>query len=370
MYAFSLFTTPRPSGKRFWLNNSQLQSQKAVPVSHGHVKTTRAVSMAEFAAIRSTLTSRNVLAYGICNYTEARIVTKEVCKANPSLGIPRALTHFQYVKSPSILCLDYDPQDDAPIQTHEEVFETLCKTCRAFRDAPVVFDLSGSTCIKNRNTGEVLRSQKGKRIYVGIADGTDIPRFGNALFQALFQSGHGWIVTTQSRMRLKRSIIDRAMFSPIQPDYCAAACKSPLYQDRPTPRVFNNDAQPMDTRNEFQGLLEKPRHSAMKVTDTKPAPAPTQEPGQPGQFLEPDTRIELKSGIRVSWREILRNSAKYHKQLCLDPFENSKDGMIFSKGTPGIRSFLSGGTFYKSRYQNFAEMPKLAGVIRKAVARS
>lgn len=375
MYAVSLLTSASPASKRFSLNTSgSLTSAKAWPISRGRVQTVRLDSMADFAALLPTLSARDVLMYGTCAHESCQIVTKDDYQrmgdaAQQNNCIPRSKSHFSYKAGQNgILCLDYDPQD-GQIYTHDEWLSILYSICAALKNAPLVLTHSASSHIFHGN--KMLRGPKGKRIYVGIQDAAEIPRFGLALFRALIRAGHGWTITTSSGVRLERTLIDRAMLSPTQPDYAGGAvCAHPLYQERPAPVILNAEADPLDTR----GLL------IVRQDEDRPSPAPrtrtasttTQEAQArtrtgaaavvSTQYLTHSQVIETKEHGLTTWGEIMRNPSRWHRAQCYDPWHPDKDAMILTRGNVGIFSYLGGGT----RYQEMPRGAVITGAPKRA----
>jgi len=364
VYYCSKIISSTLASKQFTLDqNGQLVSSPAIPISLGEIERLEIKDAKDFADILASLWPNEVLLYGLSDYQHARITTKK--RFNPQIQgtIPRSKSHIQYRPLPGILCIDYDPQDGKEPLRHSELLQSLYKACPELNGAPIVLAHSASTYIYNGNN--VLKGHKGKRVYVMVHDATDIPRAGMILFQRLFEIGHGWTVTTKNGAILHRSIIDRAMFSPVQIDYAAGAiCDSQLIQRRPLPIVINNDAKPWDSQASLPDIAN--RKSIKTTTDvikrniktktTKRCKCIIKDTSETGFTRE--TNITLwESGKVVTLQDIMFNKKTYHGTECVDPVsptrgskygkETPRPAVIFSNSSsPCIHSHEDQGTLY------------------------
>ena len=204
----------------------------------------------EFAQYLDSLSPGDSLAFGIPPENTVAIRTKSELKKLKSQGIERDQDevllvardrdHFSYLKDPGIMMLDYDPQDDKPALSKDNLVECIQETAPELKNSPLVWKASSSSYIYNQDTGEELTGLLGQRIYVFVDDATEIPRLGKNLFHRLWLAGYGYIRLSSSGNILPRTIVDAAVWQPERLDFAGGAfCHSPLVQHRPLAEVIN-----------------------------------------------------------------------------------------------------------------------------------
>lgn len=153
-------------------------------------------------------------------------------------AIARTRDYFQYTDAPAILMIDHDPSKWAPqLQDRDEFLRVLEEICPAMRTAARIITTSTSSGIRDKATGELVSDSGGMHIYFPVTRGSDIERFGAALFKRLWLANWGYIALARNGAKLVRSIIDGAVFSPERLDFVAGAVVGDgLYQDRPAPK--------------------------------------------------------------------------------------------------------------------------------------
>ena len=220
---------PPVVGKVF---RSDRASQTIMNYSTADFMVTTASSLVEFADLVEVMeVGREYLIYGVPlgGAVEGTITTNG--RADKAGALPKTLEHFGFAKkSPGILCCDVDPPEGMRFDA-AGAREAFLSAVPALTDYGSVWLPSSSSFIYRE--GEELRGLRGSRLYWGVLDASDIPRAGGVLFKRLWLAGHGWIRISEAGVPLERTLYDRAMLSPVQPDFCAGAyCEPPFSQRR------------------------------------------------------------------------------------------------------------------------------------------
>jgi hypothetical protein len=126
--------------------------------------------------------------------------------------------------APAVLPLDvdHDAADALGLTTHEAVVELVRALMPEATDSPVAVRGSVSSGIALVATGELLLSH-GRRAYVPLRSGVDIPTWLDALEARAIRAGIHWHKITENGVLLVRGPFDQAMKKITQPDFCAAA---------------------------------------------------------------------------------------------------------------------------------------------------
>lgn len=228
-------------------------------MAYGTVQTKRYHTLSEFAAkTLSKLKPCHALAYGVCDYPQAEVFSKirlETAKPGSLPMVSRSQSFFRFSEGPALMMIDADAPKAGNALTEDELLTILFEVWPEMANAPYMISHSSTSHIHNDETGIQLIGQRGLRIHVLVANGADIPRAGKILFRRLVMAGYGRIEFAKNGRRLRRSTIDGAVFQAERFDFCAGmACKPPLVQRRPEPRIYNDDAQPLDTRKTLPNL--------------------------------------------------------------------------------------------------------------------
>lgn len=222
----------------------------------GLAETKQFTTLADFAGALAKLSPACAMIYGHCGYDQARVVTQAQLATSKEGRLPviaRTREFFQYPAGPAILMIDHDVPKEAEVLPDGELLSRLYRVCPALEYAPHVIAQSASSFIYDGD--HELIGQRGRRIYVLIADGRDIPRAGNVLFKRLQLAGFGHVEIGKAGQFLERSPIDAAVYQPERLDFCGGAfCQAPLEQHRPLPVVYNSGACPLNTREALPDL--------------------------------------------------------------------------------------------------------------------
>ncbi len=415
MLSFTRFNAIKPTrlSKRFTLaNDATLKKEGGGDLLEGTAEKLVVADLAEFAALLPTLTPRQALSYGINGHDRARVVTAAAVAGaaaqSSEFVIARTRDHFTWPAGPGLMMLDYDAPQDGPALSPDELRAALAAACPALADAPAVWRPSASSCIHDAKTGAELRGIAGQRLYVAVADATDISRALVVLFDRLWLAGFGRYELSKSGAWLARSAIDASVAQPERLDFCGGAdCGKGLQQRLPDPILVNPGAPYLDTRAalpdldaaerqrlaELRESLKQPlraeqqriraewittrvdaRLSALPETDraeAKPKLEKVYRKAADGGRLEPDFElIVVKKGSQarkqVTVGELLKDRA-YHEATTCDPLEpdypsgqsrlvgwlnlRAKEPYLQSQAHGGTRYVLvprAGGTFSKA----------------------
>jgi len=383
MYEFTLFTATHDVNKMFRYPLPPLGrvpnplprqpvGVKPLLMGKGAAETIRCQAMSEFAAFLPTLTSQQFTAYGVCGRESAGVVTipEHARLGRPADPIPRSAEFFKFGPGPGIMALDYDVWPGCEPFSFEEILSRLFAVAPELRIAPMMLWHSSSTFIY-AESGEQYCGDGGKRIYIGLAEAEDIPRLGEVLFRKLIGGGcHAYRLSKDGDV-LPRTIVDKMLFLPTQPDFCGhgAICAWGLCQRRPAPELLNPSAPPFDSKTirltaeeqkafdevdraekaalkpEVQKILQKQRDRPQAATTNRPATTNRSEIDQPepGQPLKRSTPIyvkQLADGRRIDQEFTvadLMKQDKFSKALVVDPFNPSRDALLFNRNRkPGI----------------------------------
>ena len=336
----------------------------------------------EFIKILQSIGANDCLSYGIPSNVQARQVTtvrKFMATGEPAHMIPRTAEAMAWPRGAGIMLLDYDPAETtlAP----QELRDALYLCCPALRDAAQVWAASTSSCLINTTTGQEVRGIKGQRVYVFVADATDIPRAAAVLAKSAWLNGHGYIKISKSGQLLVRGIIDTAVFQTNRIDYCAAAtCEPPLKQVKPKPELHGNAALALDTAIALPDLASEQEAQYQRlVTQAKAAKAGEAKAIRDQYILArvaelvatgmdhevatkmisdslersvlgPDFVLTTEDGEPITVGEILQNRTQWHGARFCDPIEPDYHqdhriarAYLLGPGRPRIHSFAHGG---------------------------
>ena len=203
------------------------------------------------------LTPVNALTYGVTEYDRAKIVIKKVLDKVRSQGnggppvIARTREFIKYSEGAGVLMFDYDPPEGLAPMTGDGFLQAVYEIAPAIAKAPHMLAASCSSFIFNGE--KELIGPKGWRLLVIVERGTDIPRAGADFVKRCWLKGQGYIAISKAGSYLERALVDASVYQPERLDFCGGAdCKAPLIQRRPDPKVYNPDAEPLNTTEEIQ----------------------------------------------------------------------------------------------------------------------
>jgi hypothetical protein len=210
----------------------------AAKLHQGHAERIECADIAEFMALRATLQPHEALAYGVAERPSVSITTQEELRKRPTLRrthIARDAEHLHYAKAPGVLMLDHDAEHSAESFDRDGLRAAMVAAVPELGvSAPMAWATSASSYIMNDGTDEVLHGLRGQRLYVPVADATDIARIGRVIYERLWASGYGRFIVSASGALLDRNIVDASAWAPERIDFAAGAqCSAPLVQRAP-----------------------------------------------------------------------------------------------------------------------------------------
>lgn len=389
--------------KRIYLDdNGKIAKSTAANMTKGSVQVLILDGTAAFAEQLQALEHNQALAYGVPkdadNYPDGAsrpLFSKAVyaAKGSPPEALTRTKERFQWPSGPGVLLIDYDPPAGAQALSKKELIERVTEVLPELAQSAFVWWSSSSSLITNTETKEQLSGIKGQRLYILVANASDIERAGEVLFNRLWLAGHGHYDISRAGSALERSIIDASVWQPTRLDFAAGAqCEPPLVQDRGAPDVHEGDllntlvALPDLTEDE-QAKLKTIKTQALELVQDDIAVArqlymdeaahelvkrkhgdtlkgeelehameearKTAERACRHSVLFGEFVITLEDGQQISIGEVLDDPGKYHGKLTLDPLEpeycgNKVVGKLYLTGArPNLFSHAHGGRNYR-----------------------
>jgi len=264
----SLFTSHNPLTKSFTLEDDHLVAKPGGHMVDGKVKRVEVEFPSGFAELLTQLAINQACGFGVPNVDEAHVTTRE--NAGPG-DLARIRENFQYIAGLAVMMLDYDVRPGAVPLSRQELVDLLESVCPEITDCALVSTDSASSHIVDTETGVEIKGEGGKRVYIPVANGQDIPRAGQVLFDRLVLAGHGHIQITKAGTMLVRTIIDGSVWQPEHLDFVAGAyCGEGLVQLRPAPTV--RDGRALDTEAALTPLTpEEEQRRAQIVAELKVA---------------------------------------------------------------------------------------------------
>jgi hypothetical protein len=194
--------------------------------------------IAEFADFLPTLRTTQALMYGVPrDGRSSNIVTQAMLEQRPGLmnTIARTNRHFIWLRSSGIMFLDYDPPKGGEALSREALVAALRTAVPELASTPLLWWPSSSSHIHDEE-GRDLTGLRGQRLYLAVADATDIPRLGKQIETRLWAAGHGRFDISKSGALLARTLVDTSVWQPSRLDFAAGAhCGPGLSQRRGLP---------------------------------------------------------------------------------------------------------------------------------------
>lgn len=250
-------TKPARLTKRWELVSGTATKQHAGEMAEGFAHKTDAPTPQDLAEVLSQLQQNQALIFGLAPADQCPVVTRDKLPHAAPGSIARTADAFTWNNGPGWLLLDGDPAPGKEPLTRDQWLALLFEAAPALSGAPMVWGVSGSSCIFNSATGEQVTGVRGQRLYVLVADARDIPRAGKALYERLWLAGHGYFVVSKSGRLLNRTPIDSSVWQTNRLDFAAPpVCVAPLEARRPAPEPINNEAPPLVTTEAVPNLTE------------------------------------------------------------------------------------------------------------------
>lgn len=385
-----------------------LTKTPAAQLSRGTYETKDIQSPEKLKILIESLNSNEVLLFGIpLNQQPRGTIASRKEAVNGDITRTREAFAFSNGLAWMMLDIDVSTGPGGPDTTWAGVYGMLNQCIPDFESK--ITHLRGHSAgsfIYCQSTGEELIGERGKRIYIPVKSGSDIPRAGRALAGRLKAKGCLHYQISKAGTLLERGLIDEQMFQPERIDFCSGAkCTGNCYQDRPPLEVVNPDGCALDTETAIVDVtkiedIELKEHrgkQAMLVADAKavarekwiaerlqhkPSGVSIDEykellnTAAETQILNAAFPIILAGendaqGGMVLIGEMLADPRRYNGALCLDPLEpeynnHSVVGKVYLTGArPLIYSLAHGGQkFYLNRRRH--QVPIADGVTEEA----
>ncbi len=394
-----------PLTKSFDLREGMLHKVTSAKLVLGSAHRMGVACIQEFGDLLASLEPHEALTYGVADNRDSEIVTDAALRNKPG-AISRTRKYFSFRPAPSIMLLDHDPAPDASPVTAEQLRNSLIEACPELAAAPMAALGSASSFIYDCE--RELRGAGGWHLYVVVADGSDIERAGNALYEHCWRAGiysecPGYYKVSKSGQLLDRNLIDASVWQPERLDFAAGAlCIEPVVQRRPLVQFWNPAAPPFDTRRianltpEQAEIVSKHRAVAREAVKDERTIIRAKyrseriaelcarglDDARAGEIIDQaldhkallgDFELTISSGERITVAEVLANKTKFHSTRFADPMEPEygNDGRIayanlYGGGRPYIYSHAHGGRRFELYPQprtlqlQRGELPRLA----------
>jgi hypothetical protein len=285
----------------------------AAKLYEGHAERMECADIAEFMARRATLESHEALLYGVAERASVSITTQSELKGRPALRgthIARDAEHMHYAKAPGVVMFDHDPEHCEREFDRTSLRAAMLEAVPGLDLAPMAWATSASSCIVNEQTGDVLQGLRGQRLYVPVADATDIPRIGKVIYERLWAAGFGRFVVSKAGALLDRNIVDASAWTPERIDFAAGAkCMPPLVQSAPPWHVWGaglmGGLDPWNSRT-LPDLTDAEREAAARNRTTARAAKASEAAAareayivERGSALAADRGIDAEAGVAL-----------------------------------------------------------------------
>ena len=360
--------------KKFSLVKKKIIKESPKPLHTGKALRMK-ISLSDLKSIISGLKSTECLCLGVCDRKKQRITTQQKIQDGSAKkgAIARTTDNFIFQPGKSAFCLlDIDGVDKSP----DQILKILNKIIPGFKKAGKLIVPSSSAGIRNKKTKELYKKQTSAHIFVQVADGSDIPRFMDAVFDSLVLAGHGRIEISAAPSMLKRSLIDRAVASPERLVFEALPkCAKGLVQDSrklhfisgrvldtsktktPDKKLVRNkwDQLITDNQQRLDTEINKKIRKLKKQRKISFSKASEIVEANRNYKLENDLMLYFSDGENMTVEDLLtKGKANRHYQTLADPLEPDYDGGNRSKAIffwnngqdPIIRSYAHGLTKY------------------------
>ena len=395
--SLTIITSDRALGKRISRGADGAITKTALgEMTTGTAERVTIQTLRQFAKWRRKLGPKQALAYGVTAHVKVAITTDaELCGLAVSpqrAGMPlvaRTKEHFRWPSGAGLMMLDYDPPEGADPMKPSDLVEALRHAVPELGDVALLWEPSASSCIYDADTDEEVRGVAGQRLYLPVTQADRIPEIGRVLFDRLVLAGYGRIELSAAGSKLRRTLVDAAVWSPERFDFICADTGDGLVRRPAESKIFpaaNGDdnawldpdrVRPL-TNAEQERLREiwrdleaaaeprakEVREAAALRRACEELPNGTEEQisaraqqlaaAVANDRLPDDLLLHFHDGRRATVAEARTNAKDYHGATLADPLDpdgdprcaqfyaHNKDGT----GDPAINSFRHGGKVY------------------------
>lgn len=383
-------TKPPVVTKQFWLDGGKLERETTADVYAGRMEAMQLHDIHAFADLLEGLTTSQCLTYGVPPQ-DANLVTNRrwLEQGKPSDQLPRTKEVFFWPPGDGVLLLDYDaPKDGSGKFSKEGVLNALRQAIPSFGLFDAIWWPSTSSCIFDGD--KELRGVEGQRVYLHVADASDIERAGKTLNDRLWALGFGRYEVSKSGSLLERGMFDSSVWQTNRIDFAAgAACRTGLEQRRGSPEVLEGViGGAFDTREAIPILssdeTERAKRNKQVAKDDVADDAECQrQEWLSARIVEISKRDDVTSeharmvavravehhNLMGDWQvlckgedgqefsasvlEILDHPERFHGMLTLDPLEPDYDGrrwvgkLFLYSARPTLYSMAHGGVGFR-----------------------
>ena len=227
-------TSTTPCNKRVFLDELGSVKKEASGLAYGQISTWQG-TLSELGSFLNALKPNDTLVYGLPTKAGDRLAPQDSPAIKDGLPghIARTRENFSYPDGPALFMLDYDPENET-VLSRDALLEGLYRILPEARGCGFIDGLSAGSCIVNDETLQEVIGERGRRILLAVAHGTDIPRLMEIVQCRAWRAGFGHIVISKAGVMLPRSLFDGCTAQPERLDYLAGAhCVPPLRQNRP-----------------------------------------------------------------------------------------------------------------------------------------
>lgn len=390
----TIITTTRPSRltKTFsLLPDGTMHKSPAGEMTEGRAEVVTVSDLSALSSLLRGLTPAQALVYGVPAESPVTILTKRKWAqlGRPAGTLPRSKEAFSWPSGPGVMFSDHDPTAGAAGLSRDDLVAAIRAAVPGLADARMLWWCSASSYITNADTGERLSGLRGQRLYLMVADASDIPRAGKALQDHLWAAGHGHIEVSSSGSLLERTLLDASVYQTNRFDFAAgAATVAPLVQDRGEPVLIDGAVEVIDTREAIpnppaevlarananrdaakravKGEADEAKEAWIDERVKEMVPPDADEPARnaariiAARALEhrtlagdfPLTVVVEGTEEPVTVGECLDDPDRWHGALTLDPLEPDYDGRravgkLYLMGSrPNLHSFAHGRSVY------------------------
>lgn len=390
----SIITAERPKriSKAFTLGfDGTLRKHPGGALTRGRAEVRKVETMADLSMILSTMTPAQALVYGIPPAGASLVVSRTTFE---QLGCPPGMTPrtneaFRWPNGPGFLMIDHDPGTGRDALDPKALVAAIRGAAPGVANAVMLWFPSASSSIWHGD--RELRGIAGQRLWMMVADASDIPRAGKVLVDRLWLARQGYIEVSKAGALLERTLIDRSVWQPSRLDFAGGAeCADGLEQRRGAPVRIAGTIETIDTRAALPDLTPAEHATLAEIKAAERAKVTAEANATRDRWIldrvvemmgnggdDPDRRERSKTAagralnhgvlsrdfvlhVEVAGRvepvtvgEALDDPQRWHGLLCRDPVEPMYDGgrpvgrLYLMQARPTLHSFAHGGATYR-----------------------
>jgi len=395
--SLTIFTSDRVLGKRISRGADGAITKTALgEMTNGTAERVTMQSLRQFAKWRRKLGPNQALAYGVTEHDKVAITTdtelRGLAVSPQRAGMPlvaRTKEHFRWPSGAGLMMLDYDPPEGADPMGLGDLVEALRHAVPELGGVALLWEPSASSCIYDADTDEEVRGVAGQRLYLPVTQADRIPEIGRVLFDRLVLAGYGRVELSVAGSKLRRTLVDAAVWSPERFDFISAdtggglvrrPAKSKIFPaangddnawldpDRVNPltsaeqerlreiwRDLEAAAEPRAKEVREAAALRRAREELPNGTEEQiSARAQQLAVAVANDLLPDDLVLHFHDGRRATVAEARTNAKDYHGAKLADPLDPDGDPRCaqfyahnkVGTGDPAINSFRHGGKVY------------------------